>query len=146
MSCSSYFCPIFIAQNILGYIMTEDNSTNFSISVVLTWGERLNYCFYSLFSDWLKHFSSANTICLDIFCAQYVEKLSHSNSIAADILACAYWSPIFLHWILDRLLNWVWVNVWELLKRGLNLWLTTWGDRWVSCRGTGERNFTWVTS
>ena len=35
--------------------------------------------------------------------------------------------------------------VWELLNHSLNLWLTTWGERWVSCRGTGECNFTWVT-
>ena len=35
--------------------------------------------------------------------------------------------------------------VWELLNHGLNLWLTTWGERWVSRRDTGEHNFTWVT-
>jgi len=37
------------------------------------------------------------------------------------------------------------VLVWELLNHGLNLWLITWAERWVSCRGTGECNFTWVT-
>jgi len=38
-----------------------------------------------------------------------------------------------------------WHSVWELLNHGLNLWLTTWGERWVSRRGTGKCNFTWVT-
>jgi len=28
---------------------------------------------------------------------------------------------------------------------GMNLWLTTWGERWISHRGTGECNFTCVT-
>ena len=36
-------------------------------------------------------------------------------------------------------------GVWELLNHGLNLWLTTWGECWVSRRGTGECNLTWVT-
>ena len=30
--------------------------------------------------------------------------------------------------------------IWELLNHGLNLWLTTWGKHWVSCRSTGEGN------
>jgi len=30
--------------------------------------------------------------------------------------------------------------VWELLNHGLNLWLTTWGKHWVSCRSTAESN------
>ena len=32
------------------------------------------------------------------------------------------------------------VSVWELLNHGLNLWLTTWGKHWVSCRSTCEGN------
>jgi len=30
--------------------------------------------------------------------------------------------------------------VWKLLNRGLNLWLITWGEHWVSCGSTGEGN------
>jgi len=30
--------------------------------------------------------------------------------------------------------------VWELLNHGLNLWLITWGEHWVSCGSTGEGN------
>ena len=30
--------------------------------------------------------------------------------------------------------------VWELLNHGLNFWLITWGEHWVSHRSTGEGN------
>jgi len=48
----------------------------------------------------------------------------------------------FIHLFFQILWN---TCVWELLNHGLNLWLSTWGECWVSCRGTGECNFTWVT-
>jgi len=37
--------------------------------------------------------------------------------------------------------NHQWLStVWEFLNHGLNLWLTTWGEQWVSHGSTGEGN------
>jgi len=40
------------------------------------------------------------------------------------------------------LLSWCLEHVWELLNDGLNHWLITWGDHWVSRGSTGEGNST----
>ena len=63
---------------------------------------------------------------------------------------CSWWMCLLLKCIGSGLQlpfhHWAIVlGAWELLNHGLNLWLTTWGECWVSCRGTGECNFTWVT-
>jgi len=38
------------------------------------------------------------------------------------------------------LLSWCSEHVWELLNDGLNHWLITWGEHWVSRGSTGEGN------
>jgi len=44
-----------------------------------------------------------------------------------------------------KILEIILLGVWELLNHSLNLWLTTWGECWVSHRSTGGGNSTCVT-
>jgi len=86
-----------------------------------------------LFHQWLSEFQRG--IYFGTACA--TTDLSHGES-ASEIS----W------WVRDGYESWeqtVLLVVWELLNHGLNLWLTTWGERSISRRGTGECNFTWVT-
>ena len=77
----------------------------------------------------------------------WVEK-DHSDHLVSTPLLCAG-SPLTRPGCPEPHPVWPWMppgmGVWELLNHGLNLWLTSWGECWVSCRGTGECSFTWVT-